>query len=145
MQCEDSTALDYYCREPLTAAESCSPLPSCSMLTTCDHCTKEAGCVWCNKSKECVLDEGTNASSECGSLINRTCPKAIPTSEFIGALVVIQDNVTGVGGRLHIEGPCDDCNEGDSYKLQVDEFRMELKSAGSCSKFFAFDLMHLLF
>ena len=141
MQCEDPTALDYYCREPFTAAESCYPLPSCSMLTTCDQCNKEVGCVWCNKSQECILEEGIDPFSECGSWINGTCPKAIPTTEFIGALAVIQDNVTGFGGRLQIEGQCDNCNDENSYKLQVDEFRIEMKSAGLCSKSFAYDLI----
>jgi hypothetical protein len=134
MQCEDATAMDYYCREPLTVVNSCpSLLPSCSLLTTCDLCAKEVGCAWCRKSQECILENFTDHSSECG-LVNETCPKAVPTSEFRGALAVIQDEISGFGGRLHVGGQCfdGDCNDEQSYKFQVDEFKMELKSAGMC-------------
>jgi hypothetical protein len=141
MQCEDSTAFDYYCREPLTEVESCPSPPSCSMFKTCDECSKEVNCIWCEMIQECIqVDDNTKNPFEC-DLIYDTCPTAVPTIEFKGALAVIPDNSSGFGGSLYVEGQSSGFMNGHSYKLQVDKFKMELKSAGLCLHCFPYYLV----
>jgi hypothetical protein len=78
-------------------------------------------------------------SPECSVVVDHDiCPNddhplLIPETEIKGSLKVSQDDLTGKGGRLRIEGKCFDgmmCNDEHGYTLNVDEFRMDFISAG---------------
>lgn len=83
----------------------------------------------------CMPENDTFANPECNGVVTELpCPVAIaPTTEVLGNFVVRKSSDSGIGGNVHIEGPCSDdgCHPSGLFNVTIDGNAFDVNSAGS--------------
>ena len=114
----------------MEASTECPILPPCKFLADCESCSREESCSWCVAREECILADDIDSLPGCFD--STTCPPApaVNTTVFVGKLTVTNDG--SFGGALEVGGSCSNkgCHDNYHYSLNIDEYNMEVNSAG---------------